>query len=103
MSIDTKEGAMKLSPTLLERTLDQYEAKAIPDNDPVVPQLTELFGDHTFLLDDGGLSIVEPAEPMQSGAQAGRLVKLADWTADRSGLSPHEPEPTEMVIVLEPH
>jgi hypothetical protein len=94
---------MKLSPALLERTLNQYDAKAIPDGDPVVPQLTELFGDHTFFLDDGGLSIVEPAEPMQSGAQTGRLVKLADWTAGKSGLSPHEPEPTDMVIVLEPH
>jgi hypothetical protein len=80
---------MNLSPALLERTLNQYDAKAIPDGDPVVPQLTELFGDHTFFLDDGGLSIVEPGEPMQSGAQTGRLVKLADWTAGRT--SPSRP------------
>ena len=39
---------MKLNSTLVERALDQFEAQAIPDNHPVVPQLNSLFGDHTF-------------------------------------------------------
>jgi len=40
-----KEYAMKLTPTQVERTLSQFEAQAIPDDHPAVPQLNELFGD----------------------------------------------------------
>ena len=39
---------MKLNSALVECALDQFEAQAIPDNHPVVPQLNSLFGDHTF-------------------------------------------------------
>ena len=43
--------AMKLTPTQVERTLSQFEAQAIPDDHPAVPQLNELFGEHTFFVD----------------------------------------------------
>ena len=49
---------MKLTPTEVERTLSQYKAEAVPDNHPVVPQLNNLFGEHTFFLDSNGLNIV---------------------------------------------
>jgi hypothetical protein len=92
---------MKLTSALVERTLSQFEAEAIPDNHPAVPQLRGIFGDHTFFLDGNGLNIVEPAEPTQEGAQAGKVVNLASWNdADPPKLAPHEPEPTEVVIVL---
>ena len=42
---------MRLNSTQVERTLSQFEAQAIPDSHPMVPQLNELFGDHTFFLD----------------------------------------------------
>ena len=46
-----------------------------------------------------GLSM--PAEPSQEGVQAGKVVNLASWNdADPPKLAPHEPEPTEVVIVL---
>ena len=53
---------MKLSSAQVARTLSQFEAHAIPDDDPLVPQLNELFGDHTFFLDSNGLSVIEFTE-----------------------------------------
>jgi hypothetical protein len=48
---------MKLNCAQVERTLSQLQGKAIPDNHPVVPQLNNIFGEHTFFLDGNGLSI----------------------------------------------
>jgi hypothetical protein len=97
-----EEHAMRLDSTLVERTLSQFEAEAIPDNHPVVPQLNRLFGDHTFFLNSNGLNIVEPAEPREGGTQAGKVVKLASWSdANPTKLEPHEPELTDVVIVLD--
>jgi hypothetical protein len=66
-----------------DRTLDQFDAKALPDNHPAVPQLNELFGDHTFFLDVSGLHILEPTEHSEAGAQTWQVVKLASWKANR--------------------
>ena len=93
---------MKLTSSQVERTLSQLEAQAIPDSHPVVPQLNELFGDHTFFLDSNGLNVVEPtAEAPQAETQAARVVNLANWSdANRTNLAPHEPEPTGAIIEL---
>ena len=80
---------MKLTSTQLERTLGQFEAQAIPDDHPVVPQLNSLFGEHTFFLDSNGLNILEPAKAARAGGPSAEVVNLA-----------HEPEPTGTVIVL---
>jgi hypothetical protein len=89
---------MKLDPAQLERTLGQFEARAIPDDDPVIRQLNDLFGEHTFLLDRHGLNIVEPVEATGESAM---VVNLASWSDDsRSGLELHEPEATDVVITL---
>ena len=50
---------MKLTSAQVERALTQFQAQAIPENHPVLPQLNKLFGDHTFFLDNNGLNIVE--------------------------------------------
>jgi hypothetical protein len=93
---------MKLSSPLVERTLSQFEAQAIPENHPVVSQLNSLFGDHTFFLNSNGLSIVEPAGETDSGAQTGQVVKIAGWNDnDKTSLVPHPPEMTDVVVVLE--
>lgn len=95
---------MKLTPTLVERTLRQFQAQAIPEEHPAVPELNRLFGEHTFFLDDGGLHIVEPALPVEDGAQTGQIVKLASWNdPDRTSLAAHEPEITDVVIELGPN
>ena len=97
-----RECAMRLTSALVERTLSQFEAQAIPDNHPVIPQLRGIFGDHTFFLDGNGLNIVEPADTSQQRVQAGKVVNLASWNdEDPPKLAPHEPEATQVVIVLE--
>jgi hypothetical protein len=94
------ERAMKLTSALVERALAQFDAQAIPDDHPVLPQLNRLFGDHTFFIDGNGLNIVEPAEA-PPGAQAGQVVNIASWNeATPPSLEPHEPAPTELLLDL---
>jgi hypothetical protein len=93
---------MKLNAAQVQRTLTQFEAQALPDNHPAVPQLNSLFGDHTFFLDSSGLNVLEPAEIPELDAQTGKIVNLAYWTDENlTKLTPHEPEPTGVVIILE--
>ena len=92
---------MKLNSTQVERTLDQFEARPIPDDHPLIPQLNGLFGEHTFFLDRRGLNIVEPVEAAGATAQSAKVVNLASWSDDnRSSLELHEPEATDVVITL---
>jgi len=94
---------MKLTAALVERTLSQFDAQAIPDDDPAIPQLSRLFGDHTFFLDSNGLNIIEPAGPAQLATE-GQVVKIASWDeANPHSLAPHEPEPTDVIIRLAVH
>src|SRR5437660_7419381 len=99
LGANRKECAMKLNSAQLERTLGQFEARAIPDDHPVIPQLRDLFGEHTFFLDSHGLNIVEPVE---AAGLSGVVVNLASWSDDsQSGLEVHEPKATDVVITLE--
>jgi hypothetical protein len=92
---------MKLTSAQVERTLNQFEAEAIPDSHPVIPQLQKLFGDHTYFIDNSGLNIVEPTETDQRGGELGLVVNLANWSdSTPRSLEPHEPEPTNVVITL---
>jgi hypothetical protein len=89
---------MKLNSAQLERTLGQLEARAIPDGHPLIQQLNDLFGEHTFFLDRHGLNIVEPVE---AAGESAMVVNLASWSDEsRSGLEVHEPEATDVVIML---
>jgi hypothetical protein len=93
---------MKLNSSQVKQTLSQFEAEVLPDDHPAVTQLNDLFGDHTFFLDGGGLKVLEPTEAPEMQAQTGELVSLADWSdATLTSLRPHEPEPTGVVVVLE--
>ena len=92
---------MKLNSALIERTSSQFEAKAIPEDHSVVPELKSLFGDHTFFVDAKGLNIVEPTESTEAGVQTAQVINLADWKDEnRSGLVSHEPKATNVVVVL---
>jgi hypothetical protein len=71
---------MKLTSAQVERTLGQFEARAIPDDHPVIPQLNDLFGEHTFFLDRNGLNIVEPAEAAAGAAAQSRRILHLDRT-----------------------
>jgi hypothetical protein len=93
---------MKLNSTQVKQTLNQFEAAVLPDNHPVVPQLHSIFGDHTFFLNDSGLSVLEPAETPEREVSAGEVVSLASWSdGTLSSLRPHEPEPTGVVVLFE--
>jgi hypothetical protein len=96
------ECMMKLSSAQVDKTLAQLEAEVIPDDHPLVPKLNELFGDHTFFLDRNGLNVIEPNEHAQAAVPAGTVVNVANWSdAQLTGLVPHEPEQTEVVVILE--
>jgi hypothetical protein len=98
-----KGRAMKLTSAQVERTLSQFEAQAIPEGHPMVEQLSELFGEHTFFLDGNGLNILEPEMPGDTPASA-QVINIADWGDEELGsLAPHEPQPTEVTIVLVLH
>jgi hypothetical protein len=92
---------MKLTSAQVERTLNQFQAEAIPDDHPVIPQLNNLFGEHTFFIDGSGLNIVEPADAGRAEPQAAKVVNLATWSDDNpTRLQQHEPELTDVVVVL---
>ena len=93
---------MKLTATQVEQTLDQFPAQAIPETHPVVPELTKLYGEHTFFLDGQGLSIVESALPDGDAKQKkGVVINLAAWAeSTKTQLAPHEPEPTDIAVEL---
>ena len=94
---------MKLSTERVERTLDQLEAQAVPEDHPALSELNRVFGEHTFFLDQDGLHIVEPVLSTSAGPEAGQVIKIASWQdASRTQLAAHQPEPTELVVELGP-
>jgi hypothetical protein len=91
---------MKLNSTLIERTIAQFQAVALPDTHAAHEKLEAIFGHHTFLLNDNGLHIVEPVMD-SGGTEVGQVMKIADWQgAGQTRLAPHQPEPTDIVIKL---
>lgn len=93
---------MKLTEARIDSALHQIEAQPVPENHPVTLQLSELFGEHTFFLDAGGLTIIEPVLADGATDGLGRVVKLARWGDDtRRNLAPHEPEYTDIVVALD--
>jgi hypothetical protein len=91
---------MKLTSIQVEQTLSQIRAEAIPEDDPVISELNDLFGDHTFFIDDNGLNIVEPFESGNE-VQSAQVVNLADWRdANMTRLAAHEPEPTNVFVTF---
>lgn len=94
---------MRMTSDQIERTLHQLDAEAIPAEHPLVPKLEQIFGEHTYFLDETGLNIVEPLEAQDGDGLLGVVVNLAEWTDEtRAGLRPHDPEPTELMVDLEP-
>ncbi|WP_458759906.1 hypothetical protein ACSVBT_03615 [Afipia sp. TerB] len=94
---------MKLNSEQVKQALTQFEAQAIPDNHPAVAQLNDIFGEHTFFLNGSGLHVLQAAASDGAETQTGAVVNLANWSNDeRTSLTPHEPEPTGEVVILEP-
>ena len=92
---------MKLAAAMVAQTLDQYDAKVIPETHPAATQLSKRFGDHTFFIDKDGLNIIEPAGTEEPGHTTGVVVNLANWSdTERLALEPHAPEATDKVVEL---
>jgi hypothetical protein len=91
---------MKLTAAQVEQILDQFEACAVPDDHPVVPRLSRLFGEHTFFLARNGLNIVEPTQESPPSVQTGEVIALAGWEENGVDLTLHDPQPIDVVIVL---
>jgi hypothetical protein len=94
---------MKLTAEQIDGVTSQFEAQAVPQDNRLIAELNNIFGEHTFFLDNNGLHIVEKlAEPEEAGAPTVRVVKLASWTdPDHRTLAAHPPEPTNLVINLD--
>jgi hypothetical protein len=94
---------MKLTAEQIDGVTSQFEAQAVPQDNRIIAELNNIFGEHTFFLDNNGLHIVEKlAEPEEAGAPMVRVVKLASWTdPDHRTLAAHPPEPTNLVINLD--
>jgi hypothetical protein len=98
-----KEKPMKLNSAQVKQTMTQLDAQAIPEDHPAVAQLSDIFGDHTFFVDQSGLKVLEPTEAAEMEGQTGEVISLADWSDQAlTSLKPHEPEPTGVIVVLEP-
>jgi hypothetical protein len=95
---------MRLSAAQVEKAETQLHAEAIPEDHPLIPKLNQLFGDHTYFLDNNGLSVVEQAahDSATPGADGKAVVvNLANWTdSDPPKLEAHEPELTDSVVTL---
>jgi hypothetical protein len=94
---------MKLTAEQIDSVTSQFEAQAVPQDNRMIAELNNIFGEHTFFLDNNGLHTVEKlAEPEEAGAPIVRVVKLASWTdPDNRTLAAHPPEPTDLVINLD--
>jgi len=97
---------MKLNSAQVEKTVNQLQAQALPDNHPLIPQLNRLYGDHTYFLNGEGLNIVEPADraldlPSKQVSAMGVVFNVAYWTdSNPPKLEAHEPEITENTVSL---
>ena len=92
---------MRLNSAQVKQALSQMEAQVLPDDHPAVTELTHVFGDHTFFLDDSGLKVLEPTEMLEMEMETGEVLSLAEWSdATLTSLKPHAPEPTGTVVIF---
>jgi len=91
-----------LTATQITRAANQLDARPVPENSQMGPELKRLFGDHSFFLTSSGLHFIEPVEPNEAMTATGRLVKIASWTnPEHNALRPHKPEVTDSVVDLQ--
>ena len=90
---------MKLSDAHIGLVEQELNVQALDIEDDTTKMLVETFGDHTFYLDPGGLSIFE-----HSTGDAGKsliLVQIAEWTDDtHTGLQPIKPDIKPVAVLI---
>jgi len=84
---------MKLSKVQIGKILSQFPALVLVKDHLTVSQFRELFGRHTFFLDDRGLNVLELLEVPGMEVEEGEMVGFTRLTT-------HPPEPTGIVVCL---
>ena len=93
---------MKLDSRQVKDTLTQLDARVLPEDHPAIRQLCEIFGEHTFFVDDSGLKVLEPTDDLDIEPNAGEVISIADWSdPTATSLRAHDPEPTGVVVVFD--
>ena len=88
---------MKLTGAELQSVERQLGVEAIPDDNPAMPKLQEVFGDHSFFVDAAGLNVVEPTPTNEA---EGAVLKVASWAEDGQSLQVHEPEILSVKVLI---
>jgi hypothetical protein len=97
-----EERIMKLDSRQVKDTLTQLDARVLPEDHPAIRQLCEIFGEHTFFVDDSGLKVLEPTDDLDIEPNAGEVISIADWSdPTATSLRAHDPEPTGVVVVFD--
>lgn len=94
---------MKLNAAQIDIVEQQVSVRPIEDDSPAMPQLKEVFGDHTFYVDANGLHVLEVLPEDMDGAQPGTaaIIQIAEWTnEDKNALAPIEPRAAGSVVSI---
>jgi hypothetical protein len=84
---------MRLSNAQVRDVLKQMKAQVVPADHPIVPQLEQVFGLHTFFLRPEGLHVVERGDIPAPEGDPAFVVKIADWAdAQHKVLAPQRYE-----------
>ena len=74
---------MRLSNSQARDVMNQARAEVLPADHPIMPQLEQVFGLHTFFLKTEGLHVVERGGADSPGADPAFLVKIAGWADEK--------------------
>ncbi|MDF1793910.1 MAG: hypothetical protein P1U88_18505 [Thalassobaculaceae bacterium] len=96
---------MKLTTDQTAAVQRQTGADPLPDDNPTMGQLQEIFGEHTFYVAEQGLVVPEPAaeEEVEETVEDGSVefLLVAIWAGeDKQSLQPIEPQRTGIKLEL---
>ena len=74
---------MRLSNVQVRDVLNQMQARVVPADHPLVPQLEQIFGPHTFFLKEEGLHVVERGGTPSPEGDPAFVVKVANWADEK--------------------
>lgn len=92
---------MKLNDDQIGRIESQYEVSPIPESEPIVGELSEIFGEHTFYLGENGLVVWDRVDGEEQAPDRLMAVQVAAWSDEtRSAMRVHEPVSTGIVASM---
>ena len=93
---------MKLSTNQIEQIHEKLGIHPLPDDYAPLAKLREVFGDQTFYLTADGLHIWEYAKVAGTEGQVIIALEVAAWAnEEKSDLSPHMPQLTDVTVKLD--